>query len=253
MAYVGMARVADMVPDHARPNFYYVHFEDFIPFDIAVPWRVRGLHLETPLRQFQPQAGLGWHLKGKSVRELLDADFDLIVSAGLSDLDAVAKHELIAAGIEIARGQLPEADDEDVERAVVPVLRKIRLAAFRESVRSAYGQRCAITRLRITDAANRPEVQAAHIHTVEDGGPDVIPNGIALSGTIHWLFDRHLISISEDYRLLVTERLIPPQIMALIAPSLNGIHLPEVAANWPQERFLARHRTKFHRITRRDP
>ena len=36
-----------------------------------------------------------------------------------------------------------------------------------------------------------------------------IRNGLALSGTAHRLFDRHMISLSEDYGLLVREDLIP--------------------------------------------
>jgi putative restriction endonuclease len=33
---------------------------------------------------------------------------------------------------------------------------------------------------------------------VAEGGPDVVQNGIALSATAHWLFDRHLIALTDD-------------------------------------------------------
>ena len=40
-------------------------------------------------------------------------------------------------------------------------------------------------------------------------------NGIALSGTIHWLFDRHLISLTDDYRILLSHNKVPAQLRFL--------------------------------------
>ncbi len=67
------------------------------------------------------------------------------------------------------------------------------------AVVSAYDERCAVSRLRIINGGGRAEVEAAHIWPFADGGPDVVRNGLALSATCHWLFDRHLISLSDDY------------------------------------------------------
>jgi len=39
------------------------------------------------------------------------------------------------------------------------------------------------------------EAQVAHIMSIEAGGPDTAANGIPLSGTVHWMFDRGLISL----------------------------------------------------------
>jgi putative restriction endonuclease len=88
--------------------------------------------------------------------------------------------------------ELLQAPPEEQERRIEQILinRKIRDAAFRSQVCSAYGDRCAITGLRIINGGGKLETQAAHIWSVSEGGPDVIQNGIALSGTIHWLFDR---------------------------------------------------------------
>ena len=46
--------------------------------------------------------------------------------------------------------------------------------------------RCAVSGLRLIKGGRRPEVLAAHI--MPDNGPDTVRNGIALSGTVHWLF-----------------------------------------------------------------
>ena len=83
----------------------------------------------------------------------------------------------------------------------------------------AYDNICAVTKLRIVNGGGKAEVQAAHIWPVAAGGPDVVQNGIALSGTAHWLFDRHLISLTDDYRLLVSHNKVPKELQGLFADS----------------------------------
>jgi hypothetical protein len=56
----------------------------------------------------------------------------------------------------------------------------------------AYGARCAVTGWKLINGGGRAEAQAAHIRPVERGGPDSVQNGIALSGTAHWMFDREI-------------------------------------------------------------
>ena len=85
-------------------------------------------------------------------------------------------------------------------------------------------------------------MQAAHIWSVEDGGPDAIQSGIALSGTIHWSFDRHLISVSDDYRLLVSHNKVPAELQSLFANELERIRLPSCRSDWPHPAYLRRHR-----------
>ena len=71
----------------------------------------------------------------------------------------------------------------------------MRDAAFARVVQAAYGATCADTGLKIIKGGGRAEVQAAHIRPVKDKGPDSVRNGIALSATAHWMFDRGLISL----------------------------------------------------------
>ncbi len=52
--------------------------------------------------------------------------------------------------------------------------------------------------------AGRAEVDAAHIRPVEANGPDILTDGIALSGTAHWMFDRGLISLSDEPDILIS-------------------------------------------------
>jgi putative restriction endonuclease len=102
-----------------------------------------------------------------------------------------------------------------------------------------------VTGLIIVNGGGRAEVQAAHIKPVAAGGPDVVQNGIALSATVHWLFDRHLISIDNDYRLLVSHNRVPAELTSLFRPEHQGLHLPTDRRLWPHPTFLAHHREAY--------
>ena len=116
------------------------------------------------------------------------------------------------------------------ERPVVERLlrRSYRDIAFRRKVRDAYDYRCAISGLRLRNGGGRPEVQAAHIRPVEHGGSDSVRNGLALSGTLHWMFDRGLISVAEDCSILVSRNKVPADVVdRLLLPGGKLIPPPD--------------------------
>ncbi len=61
-------------------------------------------------------------------------------------------------------------------------------------------------------------VPAALIRPVADLGPDSVRNGIALSGTVHWMFDRGLLSVDDDYSILIAEDRLPAPVPGLVNP-----------------------------------
>jgi putative restriction endonuclease len=71
-----------------------------------------------------------------------------------------------------------------------------------------------------------------------------VRNGIALSGTIHWMFDRGLISIAPDYGILVADSGVPDPIRRLIRPE-GRIGLPTDRALWPHQHYLDFHRSNI--------
>ena len=123
--------------------------------------------------------------------------------------------------------------------------RKIRDASFRRTIMNAYDSTCAVTRARIINGKGRAEAQAAHIDPVANHGPDTVGNGIALSSTCHWLFDRHLISLSDNYGLLVKENKIPRVILNLIKKSKKQILLPKNELYRPRIEYIQQHRKIF--------
>jgi putative restriction endonuclease len=246
-AYVGAARVRRIVPDQATPGHFYAHLQDFFPFPSLVLLNVNGRYGELPLREIR-SGRVGAYLQGKSIRLLADEDFDAIVLAGLSQ--TLAPENAVRLGLDLTADESPPAIggfSEEITRRVEQMLvnRKIRDANFRLQVCDAYNSQCAVTGLKILNGGGRAEVQAAHIRPVNAGGPDVVQNGIALSATVHWLFDRHLISITDDYRLLVSHNKVPAELRNLFRPGNEPIGLPTDRSLWPAPVFLAHHREAF--------
>jgi putative restriction endonuclease len=138
--------------------------------------------------------------------------------------------------------ELSEAEVE-FKRPIVEmtISRPFRDRAFKYVVRAAYDNRCALTGLKLINGGGRPEVEAAHIKPVADDGPDTVRNGLALSGTVHWMFDRGLISIGDDYKILVSKNRVPDNAIRLL--NQNGmVNLPKDETLYPNAHYL-----KFHR------
>jgi putative restriction endonuclease len=252
-AYVGVARVVRVTPDPHRPGHHYAAVEQYLPFPTPAPFTSAGRYWETPLRGVERRA-IGRTLQGQSLRRLTGEDFAAIVEAGLQETLAPAN----AIRLELDQEDIPtpappaaeasappfagfaETADRRIEQMLVN--RKIRDANFRLQVLDAYENRCAVTGLRLVNGGGRAEVQAAHIKPVAAGGPDIVQNGLALSATVHWLFDRHLISIDSDLRLLVAHNRVPTELRTLFRPESEPIHLPRDPRLHPAEVFLAHHR-----------
>ncbi|WP_368644630.1 HNH endonuclease [Castellaniella ginsengisoli] len=252
LAYFATAKILRVEPDFTAVGMSYARLIDFLEFDELVAWRENGRYAEEALRSM-PQAQVGVYLRGRSVRLISDADFSDLIARGLKktfDPDNADRFELPRAPLleaaEAAEGSEEPAGERawKIQRALTN--RVVREANFRQLVCEAYDNRCAITGLRIADGNGRTEAQAAHIWAVADGGPDVVQNGLALSGTVHWLFDRHLISLTDDYRLLMVSDKVPAELRALCVPAGEAIHLPADPKRHPHPGYIARHRAIFN-------
>lgn len=81
-----------------------------------------------------------------------------------------------------------------------------RDAKFAVRVLPVYNYTCALTRYRMIAINGTTPLDAAHIHQFKKGGSNHPTNGIALTKTAHWLFDRGFWSISNDFRVIVAEQ-----------------------------------------------
>lgn len=237
-AYFAVARLVSIEQDLDRQDHYYGHVDNFLEFDRPVPFREKdGLYYESALRKEDGSTNKG--VFGHSVRLLPNDEFERILQVGMS---------APPAAWEIS-DRISEAVPEYVTRSIIEqvVSRKFRDVAFRRHVRNAYNNTCAVTGLRLINGGGRPEVQAAHIRPVEQDGPDTVRNGIALTGTAHWLFDRGLISFNDEYRILVSPHGVPDDLDKLIRAE-RILLLPDHPERRPHATYLRWHREHRFKI-----
>lgn len=248
--YLAAARIVRVDPDPAQADHSYARVADFLPFDAVVPLEGPSGPYEAVMRAVSDPALRGPAIRGRSVRPLDEADFAAIVDAGLRttlDPASAVRLDLATASLDAETRALMGAPPEERERRIAQMLvnRRIREASFRGRVLGAYDGRCAVTGIRMVNGGGRTEAQAAHIWPVADGGPDVVRNGIALSATAHWCFDRHLLTLTDDYGLLVSHNRVPAELRSLFERQMQRVHLPFDRSLWPHPAYMARHREMF--------
>jgi putative restriction endonuclease len=236
MAYFATARIGAIRPDHVRADHFYADMSDYLEFPNPVPFIQDGQFLDGGLQKTDGTVNRGAF--GRSVRLISDATYDLICGAGFGPLLGPR-----STGFAEAQAAFTLEEPMETERPMLEQLvsRPFRDRAFAIAVKHAYGNACAMTGLKIINGGGRSEVEAAHIRPVERRGPDSIRNGIALSGTVHWMFDRGLISIGEDHSLLTAKGKVPDPLLALLNPD-RRLRLPNRAEMRPHPQFLRYHR-----------
>ena len=156
-----------------------------------------GEPVESWLRQITPEHR-AVRTSGASVRAISLDDAQRILELGHSG-------ELVTTGYGLASDH---ADPGDVaaERATRLVTAIERDARFRRRVMSAYEFRCSVSGFGIGELplgrATRL-IDAAHIRPVNKQGSDAVSNGIALTPTIHRLFDEGLFTLGSSPEGLV--------------------------------------------------
>lgn len=235
LSYFATARVTSIKPDPARDDHFYAFVSDYLEFDRAVPFREGDRFYESGLRREDGKTSKGAF--GRSVRPIADQEYDLILRAGFSDL--IGEEKTPANQPMAGLAEEPAIFERPLIQRVVT--RPFRDAAFSKQVKRAYGDTCAVTGIKLINGGGRSEVQAAHIRPIADQGPDSVRNGLALSGTVHWMFDRGLISIDDDYSILIAKDHIPEPVNDLINQD-RQIRLPSSPMLSPHSRFLTYHR-----------
>lgn len=238
--YHAVARIERIVDDPTDPTHGFALLEPgtYLTFPNEVPrLRPDGRPWETGL---PPMGGFNT----SAVRLLSEADFAAILEAGLADIPAAARAAPAAGppGFAEAPAGFAAAPPDPAERLRRLTERAVRDAAFARAVKRAYGARCAVSGLELRNGGGRPEVQAAHILPVEARGPDAVANGLALSGTVHWMFDRGLISAEDDGKILVAPRAVPEDVQRRLIRPEGRLLLPERASDRPHPEFLRWHR-----------
>lgn len=240
--YFAIAKVERVVPDPTADGMYlaliepgsYLDFASPVPFSDADGVIERGVLNEGGRISGRAQA---------AVRPLSSDDFNRIIALGLNDSEPLLPR--IDDGASVAgfhEEQAPFVFEQTRERADFLSSRIVRDRIFRRVVLRAYDERCAISGLKLINGGGQAEVAAAHIRPVEANGPDIVSNGLALSGTAHWMFDRGLISLSDDLDILISRQTNDPDgVRAFINRDGRAI-TPRRLIERPHPHFLRWHR-----------
>lgn len=240
--YFAAAQVQRIIQDPRHAGMYLALIEPgtFLPFPNPVPFNGPDGLLE---RGVLNDAGKVSGRAQAAVRPLSREDFDRILERGLIDAFTSLPRAPEAQAIHgLAEAQLPFDDIGGTDMVRQLSSRLVRDRVFRRVVLRAYGERCAMTGLKLINGGGRAEVEAAHIQAVEANGPDIVSNGVALSGTMHWMFDRGLVSIADDRRILVSRQVNDPGAIHAMLNKSGRIFLPERVPDQPHARFLQWHR-----------
>lgn len=115
---------------------------------------------------------------------------------------------------------------------------------FRVAVMEAYSRACAITH-----EHSLPALEAAHIKSFDNEGPNEVSNGILLRADFHKLFDKGYITVTTDYRLEVSPHLKLDYNNGKSYYPLHGspLDVPTSPSETPSKEFLKWHNEKIYR------
>lgn len=232
-SYFATAMLDRIEEDTKTPNHFYAFVSNYLDFDNPVSFRLGDHCIESALMLDNGILNKGAFQR--AVRLLPENEYQFILQRGFSkdySLDKITNAEI-------------NEELLDFERPIVEqiVYRPFREASFSKKVRAAYDSTCAITGLKLLNGGGRCEIEAAHIRPVGNNhnGPDSVRNGISLSRTVHWMFDRGILSIDDNFKILAADKLIPEQMKRLIRPD-GLIKIPDESKFRPHPQFLRYHR-----------
>ncbi|TVR77816.1 MAG: HNH endonuclease [Chitinophagaceae bacterium] len=123
----------------------------------------------------------------------------------------------------------------------------IRSGMFKREIPKIYNNTCAISGLRIDAITNVSMVDACHIVPFSEGYDDTLTNGIALCPNLHRAYDRGLISISDNYEVILNKNFIENHsVYNLSQFAGTTIMLPDNSKFHPAKENLYQHRMRFN-------
>ncbi len=243
--YFAVAKVEQIIPDPTKADMYLALIEpgSFLPFERNVAFSgPDGVVEHGVLNEHGNISGRAQ----AAVRPISNADFNRILERGIPAGDELLPRQgtyEIEHKTDLVREEAtPFVYDFERDRVSYLTSRPVRDRVFRSKILEAYDCRCALTGFQFINGGGRAEAEAAHIKPVEHAGPDTVSNGLALSGTVHWMFDRGLLSLSDDLEILISSAINDQDgIRKVLNPSLRA-NEPVTGRHRPHPRYLAWHR-----------
>lgn len=127
----------------------------------------------------------------------------------------------------------PSVKDEDEQF--------VRGSLFKKWIPKLYNHTCSISRMRVTSTHGYQLIDACPIKPFSLSNDDTVANGFALCPNLHRAFDRGMIGVDADYRVVVSRYIHEDEKQAYGLTQLAGVplYLPMDAAQLPsREGFL---------------
>ena len=233
---------ANGAPDFATMVRRIEHYRGIREHDPGAPYRIGCIMLQEPVflpKDLWIRAPASWKVQGPAKGSGIDmttSESRLFWAQCLSSATRLANDRPLR--------RVPIAADSDVElRRVIP--RKGQ-PLFRFALLDAYEHACAVT-----NEHSEPVLEAAHIRDYAEDRTYEVPNGLLLRADIHRLFGSGYVTVTPDFKFLVS-----PQLERMwnngkmyyeLAERVGKIRLPRNPEDWPDRRLLEQHYTERFR------
>jgi len=123
----------------------------------------------------------------------------------------------------------------------------MRGGVFKKEIPRLYNYTCCISGMRIIAGDTIQMIDACHIIPFSESQDDTICNGISLCPNLHRAFDRHLITIDENYKIIIKPFSEDTTSYSIKQFEGKEILLPKNMNHHPSQSNLAIHRERFKR------
>ena len=123
----------------------------------------------------------------------------------------------------------------------------VRIEGFRKAIMRIYDYTCVVCQLYVLTMDGESATQAAHIIPFRESHNNDVRNGISLCQLHHWSFDRGLLSVDKNYKVVVSDFMLERGPREWLLTTLRGksILLPDHNELSPAQEALAWHREKI--------
>lgn len=144
------------------------------------------------------------------------------------------ENQILKEDSTVYKRQIEEADDEEIF---------IRSGVFKKVIPAIYDNTCCVTKMKVISTFNIQMIDACHIKPFSVSHDDTITNGISLCPNMHRAFDRGLLSLDDNYRVVVSDSFNETDnAYSLKQYAGMQIHLPKEIHYLPHIENLAWHR-----------
>jgi putative restriction endonuclease len=159
-----------------------------------------------------------------------------------SILDEIKK-KILAGNPSAYRKEIQQLLDQKNEEEIF-----LRGSLFRREIPRVYDNTCCISGMRIDSKSSVSMIDACHIKPFSISHDDTVSNGIALCPNLHRAFDRGLITLSEDFKVIISED-FKENFSGYGIKSFEGkrIMLPDEKRLFPHQDNLEWHRKNIFR------